>query len=93
MNGDGPPIPVLCPHEDCNNCWRSYPQSRYPNWTASQMEKCKITEAIRRTQSNPCVSHHVDVDDRGYFINVEKFEANPGEAETTWKNLLAIGVN
>ena len=49
------------------------PGSCYPNWTAAQVEKCRITKATRRLQSAPCVSHYVD--DRGHFINVKKFEA------------------
>ena len=93
MNRVGPLIPDLCLHENCDNCWRDYPQSRYPNWTATQMKKCKIADVIGRTQSKPCVSHYVDVDDKGYFINVEKFEAKPEEAEKTWESLLAIEVS
>jgi len=41
------------------------------------MKKCKIADAIGQTQSKACVSHFVNVDDKGYFINVEKFEAKP----------------
>ena len=93
MNGGGPPIPDLCLHENCNNCWRNYPQSRYPNWTAEQVKKSKIADAVERTQSKACISHYVDVDDKGHFINVEKFEAKPAEAEKTWKSLLDMKVN
>jgi len=57
------------------------------------MKKCKIADAIGRTQSKPCVSHYVDVDDKGHFINVEKFEAKPEEAESTWKSLLDMKVS
>jgi len=49
------------------------PGSCYPNWTAAQVKKCRITKATRRLQSAPCVSHYVD--DRRHFINVKKFEA------------------
>jgi len=77
MNCVGSPIPDLCLHENCDNCWRDYPQLRYPNWTATQMKKCKIADAIGQTQSKACVFHFVNVDDKGYFINVEKFEAKP----------------
>ena len=93
MNRVGSPIPDRCLHENCNNCWRDYPQSCYPNWTTTQMKKCKIADAIGRTQSKPCVSHFVDVDDKGHFINVDKFEAKPEEAESTWKSLLDMKVS
>ena len=93
MEGGGPPIPDLCDHENCDNCWRNYPQSCYPNWTAAQVKKSKIADAIRSTQSKPCVSHYVDVDDKGHFINVEKFKAKPEEEESTWRSLLAIKVS
>jgi len=90
MNRVGPPIPD---HKDCDNCWKNYPQSRYPNWTTVQVKKCNIAEAIGRPQSKPCVSHFVDVDDQGHFIDVEKFEARPGKEESTWESLLAIEVS
>ena len=93
MDSGGPFIPKLCSHENCDNCWSNYPQSRYPNWTAAQVKKSKIAEAIRRQQHDPCVSYYVDVDDRGHFMNVENFEAGPGEVENTWKSLLAIRVS
>jgi len=56
------------------------------------VEKSKIDGAIKQTQLT-CVSYSVDVDDRGYFINAKKFKAKPGEAEDTWKSLLAISVS
>ena len=93
MEGGGPPIPDLCLYENCDNCWRNYPQSCYPNWTAAQVKKSKIADAIRSTQSKPCISHYVDVDDKGHFINVEKFKAKPEEEESTWRSLLAIKVS
>lgn len=82
----------LCLHKNCN-CWQEYPQSYYPKWTAEVLEKCNITEAIGRTQFEPCIFHYFDVDVKGHFTSVEKFEAKPGEAESTWKSLLAIEVS
>ncbi|KAJ3563227.1 hypothetical protein NP233_g9075 [Leucocoprinus birnbaumii] len=90
MDGGGPPIPEHCSHDNCDNCWRGYPQSRYPNWTRSQVEKCLIAEAIKRPPTGTCISHYVDVDDNGHFKTAKSFVADPRMAEDTWKKLLAI---
>lgn len=93
MDGGAPPIPELCTHEDCDNCWTGYPESRFPNWTRSQVEKSKIAEAIRRPQSGNCISHYLDIDDNGVFRNTGKFVAKPGMEDETWKDLLAMKVS
>ncbi|KAF5350704.1 hypothetical protein D9756_008754 [Leucocoprinus leucothites] len=93
MDAGGPTIPPICTHEDCDNCWKGYPQSRYPNWTCAQVNKSKISEAIKRPQDEDCLSRYVDVDDKGHFNTAKKLVAKPGMAEDTWKMLLAIHVS
>ncbi|KAF9444895.1 hypothetical protein P691DRAFT_735815 [Macrolepiota fuliginosa MF-IS2] len=91
MNGGAPPIPELCDHgAACNNCWRGYPESRFPNWTRAQVKKSRIADAVARVQETDCICHHVDVDVDGIFRNAEGFIAMPGQAESTWKDILRI---
>lgn len=93
MDGGAPPIPELCTHEDCNDCWTGYPESLFPNWTQAQVEKCKIAEAIQRYQYGDCVSHYLDIDANGIFRNSDKFVARAGMEGETWRDLLAIKVS
>jgi hypothetical protein len=87
----GPPIPELCDHSPgrCNRCWTGYPQSRFPNWTEGQVIKAKIYDAIHNyPQNKPCVCYRVDVNDHGYFTNVEEMKAVHGDEDMTWDQMI-----
>ncbi|KAF9559806.1 hypothetical protein CPC08DRAFT_637387 [Agrocybe pediades] len=93
LNSALPPIPPLCSHSplECNNCWKGYPQSRFPNWTRRQVVKSKIHSAIHEyNKENPCVLHRVDVDSHGLFLNPGPIVANHAELERadTWRQLV-----
>lgn len=88
MDGGAPPIPELCDHKSCQNCWTGYPESRFPNWTSSQVKKSRIADAVQEEQSKSCISYHVDIDSNGYFRNADKFIVEPGTARETWQRML-----
>ncbi|KAF8153212.1 hypothetical protein B0H34DRAFT_820059 [Crassisporium funariophilum] len=86
-----PPIPPICDHKaaTCQNCWKGYPQSRFPNWTRRQVLKSKIWNAIHNyRQDQPCVCYQVDVDLNGLFVNREPIKAHYGEEDATWNSLV-----
>ncbi|PPQ92528.1 LOW QUALITY PROTEIN: hypothetical protein CVT25_010361 [Psilocybe cyanescens] len=84
-----PPIPELCNHINCGGCWRGYPQSRFPNWTARQVIKSKIMGAIKDySKDSPCVCHQVDVDADGFFTNPGQIVAKHGEEDAIWNRLI-----
>ncbi|KAF8635607.1 hypothetical protein AX15_000247 [Amanita polypyramis BW_CC] len=76
LNCNTPPIPKDCDHKSCQgDCWKGYPQSRFPNWTAGQVEKCKIREAIDKCDpSLQCLIYLVDVDKSGIFSDAGTLE-------------------
>ncbi|KAF4613036.1 hypothetical protein D9613_011166 [Agrocybe pediades] len=84
-----PPVPEPCSHmpASCNNCWREYPQSLYPNWTPEQVRKSKIDKAIKQYRRDVrCVIHQVDVDENGLFAVPEdgRIESDDSLLEDTW---------
>ena len=85
-----PPIPARCPHDSsCNNCWRGYPQSRFPNWTYSQVVKSKIQKALTEyNRDEPCFLYRVDVNSQGIFSDVDTIVAEFGKEEEVWQTLI-----
>ncbi|KAK0205522.1 hypothetical protein DFS33DRAFT_1487588 [Desarmillaria ectypa] len=89
LRSEAPPIPELCNHVNCNGCWKGYPQSRFPNWTPSQVRRSRILYAIKEYNRDiPCTIHHVDVDDRGYFMDSGKHEATEQTKDNFWVQLI-----
>jgi len=86
LNDSSPPIPAHCLHDSsCDNCWRKYPQSRFPNWTYRQVVKSKIQKAITEYNTDePCILYRVDVDSKGFFSDVPAIVAEHGKEEKTW---------
>lgn len=93
LNTKAPPVPEDCDHTDCKgNCWRGYPQSRFPNWTPSQVQKCKIHDAIwNYDRKKPCIIYKLDVDKRGIFNDAGRIEMDMLDDEATlekeWERL------
>ncbi|KAK0190526.1 hypothetical protein F5146DRAFT_557424 [Armillaria mellea] len=89
LRSEAPPIPVPCNHVNCNECWKSYPRSRFPNWGDSQVSISGIGDAINEYNHNvPCTIHYVDVDDRGYFKDSEKYEVTEQTKGDFWELLV-----
>jgi len=89
-----PPIPSLCDHRACNDCWKGYPQSLFPNWTPSQVKKSKISIAIKDYRRDvPCIIHHVDVDDNGYFRDADKYFASESTIKESWDTIVGSRVS
>ncbi|KAJ7757026.1 hypothetical protein B0H16DRAFT_1662496 [Mycena metata] len=68
-----PPVPPPCDHTSCDGCWQGYPQSRFPNWTPSQVRRSRIHKAIADYNNDPSIIHYVDVDSNGFFTDSGKF--------------------
>jgi hypothetical protein len=82
-------IPSHCPHDDsCNNCWKEYPQSRFPNWTEQQVRKSKIHHVIRYYRKELCTCHRVDVGSNGLFANAKPIIAGYGKEDDIWRSLI-----
>ncbi|KAK0484497.1 hypothetical protein IW261DRAFT_1456929 [Armillaria novae-zelandiae] len=89
LQSQAPPIPPPCDHIDCNGCWKGYPQSRFPNWTPSQVRRSRILYVINDYNPEiPCTIHHVDVNDHGFFIDSGKQEATEQTKDDFWKLLI-----
>ena len=86
-----PPVPTLCDHQACKDCWKEYPQSLFPNWTAAQVKKSKINVAIQRNVA--CTIHHVDVDDNGYFRDAGKHFAKESSIKDSWDRIVESRVS
>lgn len=85
LESSKPPVPSPCDHQACNNCWKDYPQSLFPNWTAAQVKKSKIKIAINDYQRDvACIMHHFDVDDDGYFRDAGKHFATESTIKESW---------
>ena len=85
------PVPEHCDHsyESCNNCWKGYPQSLFPNWTQRQLKKAKIYEVIQNySKIKPCIYYQVDVNDRGLFTNSREIITTYGDEDKIWDNLV-----
>jgi hypothetical protein len=84
-----PPVPPLCNHVFCGGCWKGYPQSRFPNWTRSQVDRSKIADAIDKYDKlTPCGIFRADVLANGIFKNGDSVIARDDEKEKTWDTLI-----
>ncbi|KAG6889950.1 hypothetical protein C0995_013477 [Termitomyces sp. Mi166 len=88
LESEEPPVPDLCDHTTCSQrggCWREYPQSRFPNWTATQVEKSKISDAIANYNKDvSCKIYHVDVNNRGLFTSPGIAVMGEGKENESW---------
>lgn len=91
MVSELPPVPALCDHSDCGGeCWKNYPESRFPNWTRSQVKKSKILKAVEEyDQEKPCKLYNVDVDTDGRFSNAEETEVTKDNITESWHAFVA----
>ncbi|KAF9260451.1 hypothetical protein L218DRAFT_962611 [Marasmius fiardii PR-910] len=85
-----PPIPEPCPHINCGGCWSGYPQSRFPNWTPSQIRRSRIYQAIHDPNEKPCKIYAADVDTHGYFTDAgeREVEAKTESTEEYWEEVI-----
>ncbi|KAE9410090.1 hypothetical protein BT96DRAFT_847881 [Gymnopus androsaceus JB14] len=82
-----PPIPPLCPHEDCE-CWTGYPQSRFPNWTPLQVSRSGIHAVVHDyDRSIPCTIHYVNVDTGGFFTGADKHIIGEENKDEFWRQV------
>ncbi|KAG6907533.1 hypothetical protein DXG01_008569 [Tephrocybe rancida] len=92
LESELPPVPELCDHSTCGavgGCWRGYPQSRFPNWTPSQIERSKIADAISNyNKQAKCRIYHVDVNDGGLFTSAGMVEAEEDREDVTWDAMI-----
>ena len=94
LESSKPPVPSPCDHQACNNCWKEYPQSLFPNWTAAQVKKSKINIAINDYRRDvPCIIHHVDVDNNGYFRDAGKHFATESTIKESWDAIVKSQVS
>ncbi|KAG5637342.1 hypothetical protein H0H81_004898 [Sphagnurus paluster] len=73
LEGETSPLPVQCDHSNvslCNDCWKGYPQSLFPNWTPAQQRRSRISKIVERL-TDTCIIHYVDVDNLGRFYAPE----------------------
>ncbi|KAK7441992.1 hypothetical protein VKT23_016270 [Stygiomarasmius scandens] len=83
-----PPIPPLCNHDNCGGCWRGYPQSRFPNWTSSQVRRSGIHKAVHDyNREQTCKIYHVDVDNRGLFNDAGITSVTEESQNEYWEQL------
>lgn len=91
LESEKPPVPDECDHTTCNQrggCWREYPQSLYPNWTTTQVEKSKISDAIvNYNRAAPCRVYHVDVNNEGLFTSPGVAEMEEGKESVSWNRI------
>ncbi len=86
LKSEAAPIPPPCNHVNCNGCWKRYPQSRFPNWSPSQVKRSGILDVIENYNRNiPCKIHRVDVDDRGYFTDPGEYEITEQTTDASWE--------
>ncbi|KAF7292873.1 hypothetical protein MIND_01186300 [Mycena indigotica] len=88
-----PPVPAPCDHTTCEgSCWKGYPQSRFPNWTPSQLRRSRIQKAIMDyNKSAQAAIYYVDVDSEGVFKDSGKFVAREKEdapEDELWDQLI-----
>ena len=90
-----PPVPTPCDHkEDCNNCWKDYPKSLFPNWATAQVKKSKMIIAINDYRRDVvCIIHHVDVDDNGCFRDAGKHFSTESTIEESWDSIAKFRVS
>ncbi|KAF8623759.1 hypothetical protein AX15_006201 [Amanita polypyramis BW_CC] len=91
LNTKSPPVPKDCDHKTCEGkCWREYPQSRFPNWTQSQVQKCKIADVVESVNpKKKCILYKLDVDKQGIFHDAQRMEMtdtiNEAELDNQWE--------
>ncbi|KAJ7704297.1 hypothetical protein B0H17DRAFT_1039206 [Mycena rosella] len=84
-----PPIPPPCDHSTCDGCWKGYPQSRFPNWTPSQVRRSRIHRAITEyNKAVPSTIYHVDVNDSGFFTDSGKVVTTDETKDDLWNRLI-----
>ncbi|KAJ7057068.1 cora-like Mg2+ transporter protein-domain-containing protein [Mycena amicta] len=89
-----PPVPPPCDHTTCEGrCWKDYPQSRFPNWTPSQIRRSRIHKAITDdNKSRAAAIYYVDVSTEGVFKDSGKFVAgsttDDAAVEEMWNQLV-----
>ncbi|KAJ7507271.1 hypothetical protein B0H11DRAFT_1970976 [Mycena galericulata] len=84
-----PPVPPPCDHKTCDGCWKGYPQSRFPNWTPSQVRRSGIHKAITDyNRAARSVIHYVDVNTHGFFTDSGDFEATENTTDKLWNDLI-----
>ncbi|KAJ7481580.1 hypothetical protein FB451DRAFT_1338315 [Mycena latifolia] len=87
-----PPVPPPCDHKTCDGCWKGYPQSRFPNWTPSQVRRSRIHKAITEyNKAAPSTIHYVDVDTNGFFTDSGKFVTTDDTKDDLWNTLVNEG--
>jgi hypothetical protein len=91
-----PPLPrnAASAHEISQNpareAWTSYPRSLFPNWTADQLKRSRITDAIlehKGSKSKPCVLHHIDVGEDGRFSVPSKHVIDHDDVDEFWDKM------
>ena len=94
LESSKPPVPLPCDHQSCDNCWKGYPQSLFPNWTPAQVKKSRISEAIKDYPRDvACIIHHVDVDDNGFFRDAGKHFATQSTIKESWNAIVKSRVS
>ncbi|KAJ7481617.1 hypothetical protein FB451DRAFT_1236610 [Mycena latifolia] len=84
-----PPVPPPCDHKTCDGCWKGYPQSRFPNWTPSQVRRSRIHKAITEyNKAAPSTIHYVDVNTNGFFTDSGKFVTTDDTKGDLWNTLV-----
>ncbi|KJA16341.1 hypothetical protein HYPSUDRAFT_147866, partial [Hypholoma sublateritium FD-334 SS-4] len=80
------PVPPLCEHKNCENCYVGYPQSRFPNWSHPQVVKSRIYHAIHEyNRHKPCNLYRLDVANDGVFSNPGPLVAAYGHDSAVWE--------
>ncbi|KAJ7788296.1 hypothetical protein B0H14DRAFT_2949200 [Mycena olivaceomarginata] len=84
------PVPDPCNHKTCEgHCWKGYPQSRFPNWTLSQVQRSGIYSAITEyNKIEPSTIYSVDVDSSGFFTDSGKVVATEDTKDDLWNTLI-----
>ncbi|KAM6501088.1 hypothetical protein JOM56_004102, partial [Amanita muscaria] len=82
LNAGTPPVPEDCDHSLCGEkCWQNYPQSRFPNWTEGQVQKCKIRDAIDNYNRDlQCSIYLLDVTKHGIFRDAGQLRIRDDDA-------------
>ncbi|KAF7343483.1 hypothetical protein MVEN_01781200 [Mycena venus] len=90
LDSPAPPIPEPCDHKTCEGqCWKEYPQSRFPNWTPSQVRRSRIHRAItEHNKTAPSTIYHVDVDSNGFFTDSGTYVITDDTKEDFWNALV-----
>ena len=91
LASSAPTVPPRCRHTELecrNDCWKKYPQSRFPNWTPSQVSRSKIEEAL--VKKRPCTIYQVDIDPEGHFSNGGEETISENNQFAFWGRLIKV---